>query len=56
MTIEYLITMLETALSKLGEQRTSAERNGDVAAITRIDTEMAQTTDTLNQLYSLIGQ
>jgi hypothetical protein len=53
MSVSDLISLLKRRLVYLGQLRTSAVAIGDLAQVDRIDTEMAETQSTLNQLESL---
>jgi hypothetical protein len=54
MTVNQLIQMAQRRIAHLGEQRVNAERVGDVDAVTRIDTDLAETQATLAQLNTLV--
>ena len=54
MKIETLIAMCEKRLVYLGQVRTSAEALGDIAQVESIDAQIAETTETLNLLYTLV--
>lgn len=53
MTLTQLIDLAQRRLIYLTEAKISYDRVGDVDSITRIDTEIAQTQATLNQLHSI---
>jgi hypothetical protein len=53
MSVSDLISLLKRRLVYLGQLRTSAVAIGDLAQVDRIDTEVAETQSTLNQLESL---
>jgi hypothetical protein len=53
MSVPDLIALLKRRLVYLGNLRTSAVAIGDLAQVDRIDTEVAETQSTLNQLESL---
>lgn len=53
MTVEQLIILTERRISTLTAQRTHAENIGDVDAIIRADTELAEAQVTLDQLQTL---
>lgn len=50
MTLDQIIQMAERRIAVLTEQRTAADRVGDVDSISRIDAEIAQTQATLTKL------
>jgi hypothetical protein len=54
MTIQQLIEMANRRIAYLGQARLSAERIGDVDAVTRIDTDIAETEATLTKLQTLL--
>lgn len=53
MTIQQLITMAERRIAYLLQARTAAESIGDVDSVVRIDSEIADTTATLNALNAI---
>lgn len=53
MTIDQLIQMAERRIAHLSESRIAAERIGDVDAVSRIDTDIAETQATLSKLRTL---
>ncbi len=54
MTLNQLIQMAQRRIAHLHEHRVKAERVGDIDAVTRIDTELAETQATLAQLNTLV--
>jgi hypothetical protein len=54
MTIATLIAMCEKRLVYLGQVKTSAEALGDIAQVEAIDLQIAETTETLNLLQTLV--
>jgi hypothetical protein len=52
MTIQDLITLLSNKLASLNNAKSTAIANGDVEAVLRLDNEIAETQDTLNQLQA----
>ncbi len=54
MTVEKLIEMATRRIAYLNEAKVSAERIGDVDAVTRIDTDIAETEATLTKLQTLV--
>ena len=54
MTVEKLIEMATRRIAYLNEIRVSAERIGDVDAVTGIDTDIAETHATLTKLQTLV--
>ena len=54
MTIPELIAFLKRRLAYLGQLRTSAVAIGDLAQVDRIDSEVAETQATINQLQTLL--
>lgn len=55
MNIPDLITLLKKRLVNLSSLRSSADALGDLAQIERIDSDIAETQATLNQLQTLNG-
>lgn len=53
MKVSDLITLLERRLVYLGTLRSSAAALGDIAQIERLDADMAETQETLNQLNGI---
>ena len=53
MTVQKLIEMAEKRIAYLLQSRINAEGIGDIDAVTRIDTDIAETQATLNQLKSI---
>lgn len=53
MTVQELIQMLERRVVYLQSVRTSATALGDVQQVERVDVEINETQDTLNQLRTL---
>lgn len=53
MTLDELIRLMEARLSALNGARASAAAVGDLAQITRLDADVAQTQQTLDQLRTL---
>lgn len=53
MTIQQLIELAQRRIAYLTESRIASERIGDVDMITKIDTEIEQTQETLNQLLTI---
>jgi len=53
MSIEDLIRLMEARLAALNAARASAAAVGDLAQVTRIDADVAQTQTTLDQLRTL---
>lgn len=49
-TVEYLITMCERALSHLSSQKTAAEQLGDIARVSSLSDDIAKTEATLLRL------
>lgn len=54
MSIEDLIRLMEARLAALNAARASAAGIGDLAQVTRLDADVAQTQTTLDQLRTLI--
>lgn len=54
MTIEFLIRILTNKITRLREARIHAEANGELEDIVALDTEIAETESTLQQLQSLV--
>ena len=53
MSIEDLIRLMEARLAELNSARGSAAAVGDLAQVTRLDIDIAQTQTTLDQLRTL---
>jgi hypothetical protein len=53
MSIEDLIRLMEARLAALNSARGSAAAVGDLAQVTRLDIDIAQTQTTLDQLRTL---
>ena len=53
MSVEDLIRLMEARLSALNSARGSAAAVGDLAQVTRLDIDIAQTQTTLDQLRTL---
>jgi hypothetical protein len=54
MTIDELVVLAQSRLSTLNTQRADAVTRGDVAALARLDAEIAETEHTLAQLQTLL--
>jgi hypothetical protein len=54
MSVEDLIRLMEARLAALNSARGSAAAVGDVAQVTRLDADIAQTQTTLDQLRTLV--
>lgn len=53
MTVSKLIQLAQRRLARLEQDRLGADLIGDIDAMVRIDSEIAETQATLNQLQSL---
>lgn len=53
MKVQDLITLAAARLNRLNAQRADAERDGDVARITVLDAQIAETEGTLAKLRTL---
>ena len=53
MTLNDLIMIMTNRLATLNSSKTTAERNGDLAQVTRLDNEINETQQTLDQLRSI---
>lgn len=54
MTIEQLINLTENRLLYLQGARSAAWASGDADGVARLDSDIAQTQETLNQLLTLV--
>jgi hypothetical protein len=52
-TIEYLVQMCERALVSLGQQKSAAERLGDLERIDMLNSKIAETEATLEKLRTI---
>jgi hypothetical protein len=53
MKMQELITLLANKLASLNNARSTAVSSGDVAAVLRLDDEIAETQDTLDRLQTI---
>jgi hypothetical protein len=53
MTVSKLIQLAQRRIARLEQDRVSADLTGDTDAMERIDSEIAETQTTLNQLQTL---
>jgi hypothetical protein len=54
MTVDQLIVMAQRRIAHLNEARIASERIGDVDAVARIDSDIAETQATLTKLQTLV--
>jgi hypothetical protein len=52
MKMQELVTLLSNKLASLNNAKSTAIANGDVEAVLRLDNEIAETQETLNQLQA----
>lgn len=53
MTLNDLITIMTNRLDTLNGSKVTAQKNGDLAQVTRLDDEINETQQTLDQLRSI---
>ena len=55
MSIDELITLLQSRLTYTQAQRVAASQRGDIAMVQRLDADLASTQGTLSQLQTLLA-
>jgi len=53
MTLQELVSLLANKLASLNIAKSTATASGDIAAVLRLDDEIAETQDTLNKIKTV---